>query len=93
MTEEGRKSFPGYRKEGSSQQKSQSQLRKNELELADGYVPARILNVQRDDRLDPDYTTRLPEGNREREKGLINTSSASPAAADLQKEPFGLPDW
>jgi len=69
MTEEGRKSFPGYRKEGSSQQKSQSQLRKNELELADGYVPARILNVQRDDRLDPDYTTRLPEGNREREKG------------------------
>mmetsp|Transcript_12943 Transcript_12943/g.26167 ORF Transcript_12943/g.26167 Transcript_12943/m.26167 type:complete len:994 (-) Transcript_12943:1104-4085(-) len=74
MTEEGRKSFPGYRKEGSSQQKSQSQLRGNELELADGYVPARILparilNVQRGDRLDPDYSTRLPEGNREREKG------------------------
>eukprot|EP00985_Skeletonema_marinoi_P002852 scaffold1171_cov144-Skeletonema_marinoi.AAC.7 len=73
MTEEGRKAFPGYRKEGSSQQKSQSQLRGNELDLADGYVPARILparilNVQRDDRLDPDYSTRLPDGNREREK-------------------------
>jgi len=94
MTEEGRKAFPGYRKEGSSQQKSQPQSKENELELADGYVPARILpvrilNAQRDDRLDPDYTTRLPDGNHEREKDMINTSSTTPSAADLTKPKIG----
>eukprot|EP00577_Skeletonema_sp_RCC1716_P003307 CAMPEP_0113391290 /NCGR_PEP_ID=MMETSP0013_2-20120614/10630_1 /TAXON_ID=2843 ORGANISM="Skeletonema costatum, Strain 1716" /NCGR_SAMPLE_ID=MMETSP0013_2 /ASSEMBLY_ACC=CAM_ASM_000158 /LENGTH=1015 /DNA_ID=CAMNT_0000274521 /DNA_START=75 /DNA_END=3123 /DNA_ORIENTATION=- /assembly_acc=CAM_ASM_000158 len=93
MTEEGRKSFPGYRKEGSSQQKSQSQLRGNELELADGYVPARILparilNVQRGDRLDPDYSTNSPKAIASVRKvviSMINTSSTSPSAADLTK--------
>eukprot|EP00985_Skeletonema_marinoi_P029826 scaffold29257_cov77-Skeletonema_marinoi.AAC.2 len=95
MTEEGRKSAPGYRKEGSSkrisQQKSKSRLRDNELESAGGYVPAHILNSQRGDgdRWDLYFTDRLPEGKRE--KGLINSSSTSPAA-DLQKEPFGLPN-
>ena len=46
MTEEGRTSAPGYRKDGSSkrrsQQKSRYRLRENEFESADGHVPARI---------------------------------------------------